>query len=119
MVKDAKMYMEDVDSFAWHGKHSKQHELVLLSLSQENPTLEPLNDYINLLLWRLDNIELSYESSCEASKRTETINLTAELTKENRSEIGAGLGVGGATLGTAALLIAGHGLYQEFISESI
>ena len=114
MVKDAKMYMEDVDSFAWHGKHSKQHELVLLSLSQENPTLEPLNDYINLLLRRLDNIEFSYESFCKASERTETTlrQLMAELeekgdaeqTKENASEFVAGLGVGGTAIGAVALL---------------
>ena len=66
------MYMEDVDSFAWHGEHSKQQEFVLLSLSQENPTLEPLNDYIKLLLRHLDKIELSYKPFCKASERTET-----------------------------------------------
>ena len=113
MVKDAKMYMEDVDSFAWRGKH-KQHEFVLLSLSQENPTLEPLNDYIKLLLRRLDKIDLSYKSFCKASKRTETTlqQLMAKLeekgdaeeTKENRSEIVTGVGAGGAAVGAVALL---------------
>ena len=114
MVKDAKMYMEDVDSFAWHGKHSKQHELVLLSISQENPTLEPLNDYIKLLLRRLDKIELSYKSFCKASEKTEkTLQQLmaklekkgdAEQTKENTSEFVTGVGAGGAALGAAALL---------------
>ena len=86
----------------------------MLSLSQENPTLEPLNDYINLLLRCLDKIELSYKFFCKASERMDTTlqQLTAELeekgdaeqTKENVSEFVTGLGVGGAALGTAPLL---------------
>lgn len=108
MVKDAQKYMEDVDKFAWHGKHSKQTEFVLQSISQENPTLEPLNDYIKLLLRCLDNIELSYKSFCKASKITETTlqQLMAELEEKGNAEktkgtalnVVTGVGAGGAAV---------------------
>ena len=114
MVKEAQKYMEDVHSFAWHGKHSEKQEFVLQSISQENPTLEPLNDYIELLLPCLDKIEVSYESFCKASETTETTlrQLMAELkekgdaeeTKETASDVVTGVGAGGAALGAAALI---------------
>ena len=114
MVKEAQKYMEDVHSFAWHGKHSEKQEFVLQAISQENPTLEPLNDYIELLLPCLDKIEVSYESFCKASETTETTlrQLMAELkekgdaeeTKETASDVVTGVGAGGAALGAAALI---------------
>ena len=114
MVDGAKTCMEDVDSFAQHGKHSKQHELVLLSIRQEIPTLQPLNDYMKLLLRCLDKIEYSHKSFCKSSERTETTlqQLMAELkekgdaedTKETVSAVATGVGAGGVVIGAAAIL---------------
>ena len=115
MVRHAKDYMRNVDSFAWHGKHNGQQSSILLSIEHQN--LRPLNVYIGQLQERLHIAEDSYQAFCGVSNSTkETLDrLLNELKQkedaarasEDNTNLVGGLGVLGA-VGSAAF--AGLGI---------
>lgn len=116
MVRHAQVYMRNVDSFAWHGKHNEQQIFVSLSIEYQKD-LRPLNVYIGQLQEHLHEADDNYQAFCGVSSSTKKTldRLLNELKQkendaqasEDNTNLVGGLGVLGA-IGSATF--AGLGI---------